>query len=56
MKTMREVGDDRIIDLIWVGSEETELMDKFLNGGVEIKKDWTGSRWTDQHSTNCIKK
>ena len=39
MKAMSEVGDGRIIDLIWAGSEETELIDKFLKDGVlEIKK------------------
>ena len=39
MKTMREVGDGRIIDLIWVGSDYTELIDKFLKDGVKIKKE-----------------
>ena len=38
MKAMREVGDGRIIDVIWAGSEEIELIDKFLRDGIEIKK------------------
>ena len=39
MKTMRVVGDGRIIHLIWAGDEETELIDKFLKDEIEIKKE-----------------
>ena len=39
MKAMMEVGDGKIIDLIWARSEETELNNKFLKDGVEIKKE-----------------
>ena len=38
---MKEVGDRRIIDLIWAGNEETELIKK-LKDEVEIEKEHTG--------------
>ena len=39
MKAMTEVGDDRLIDLIWAQNEETELIDKVLKVKVEVRKE-----------------
>ena len=36
-KAIKEVG--WVIDLIWAGNGETELIDKFSKVGVEIKKE-----------------